>query len=201
MNEKERDRMLRIKTAGTREWMNQSSHYNRYEATPYNALDELFHVYEVERTDVFVDYGCGKGRLPFYVNHYFGVSATGVEMSGQLYQDALENQANYKPKKKASGSVRFECGLAEVYEVEPLDNRFYFFNPFSVEIFMKVIDQILQSIENSKRSVDVILYYPTSEYLAFLNFRSPFKLVKEVCIPELYEQNHNERFLIYRYAQ
>ena len=49
MTEKEMDRMLRIKTAGTLEVLNQSVHYNRYEATPYVAFDELFKHYELTK--------------------------------------------------------------------------------------------------------------------------------------------------------
>ena len=32
---------------------------HRYEPTPYEVLDELFTFYTPEKTDVFVDYGCG----------------------------------------------------------------------------------------------------------------------------------------------
>ena len=71
-------------------------------------------------------------------------------MNGQMYQEALENQASYMQKsKQIGGSIRFECCLAEEYEIEPTDNRFYFFNPFSVQIFIKVIDNILLSVERA----------------------------------------------------
>ncbi|KIL49275.1 class I SAM-dependent methyltransferase [Jeotgalibacillus soli] len=201
MNEQDYDRLLRIKTAGTLQLLNQSIHYNRYEATPYEALDALFNEYELKRTDGVVDFGCGKGRLPFYVHHRFHVSVTGVEMSGPLYQDALENKAGYMQKvKKTRGFIRFERGLAEEYEVEPADNIFYFFNPFSVQIFMKVVNNILKSVEQYKRAVDLILYYPTTEYIQFLESASIFKLLKEVKVHELYDQNENERFLIFRFG-
>jgi SAM-dependent methyltransferase len=199
MNDKDYDRLLRIKTAGIREWQNQSSHYNRYEATPYFAMDDLFCTYELERTDGVVDFGCGKGRLAFYLHNRFQVSVTGIEMSAQLYQEALENQASYRSRsRRTSGAIRFECSLAEDYEVESTDNRFYFFNPFSVQIFMKVINQILRSVEQLKRTVDVILYYPTAEYIQFLENGTPFGLLQEVKVTGLYEQNDHERFLVFR---
>lgn len=202
MNEKEYDRLLRIKTVGIREWLNQSSHYNRYEATPYVALDELFESYILKKTEGVVDFGCGKGRLAFYLHHRFQVAVTGIEMNGQLYQEALENQASYRQKvKQTTGTIRFNCCLAEEYEVEPEDTRFYFFNPFSIQIFMRVIDNILRSIEHQQRSVDVILYYPTAEYIEFLDMNTPFELLKEVKVPELDEANDNERFLIYRLGE
>jgi SAM-dependent methyltransferase len=201
MNEFEYDRLLRIKTIGLQEVRNQLVHYNRYEATLYEALDALFDEYELKKTDRVVDFGCGKGRLSFYVHHYFQVSTTGIEMSGQLYLDALENQSSYMEKvKKMSGFIRFERGLAEDYIIEETENRFYFFNPFSIQIFMKVIDNILQSVEKQKRSVDIILYYPTNDYIQFLENSTLFELLKEIHVPGMYERNENERFLIFRFG-
>ncbi|MBE3102943.1 MAG: methyltransferase, partial [Bacilli bacterium] len=158
MNDKEYDRLLRIKTAGTLEIMNQSIHYNRYEATPYAALDELFNKYELNKKDRVVDFGCGKGRLSFYIIYHFQVSIIGVEMSGKLYQDALENLESYGQKKKTNGSIFFERCLAQEYNVDSRDSVFYFFNPFSIQIFMKVVENILQSVDQHKRPIDLILY-------------------------------------------
>ncbi len=200
MDEFEYDHHLGIKTVGLHEVRNQMVHYNRYEATPFVALEALFEEYKLEKTDVVVDFGCGKGRLPFYVNHHFKASVTGVEMNGQLYLDALQNQSSYMEKRKnMKGFIRFENGLAEEYIIEETDNRFYFFNPFSIQIFMNVIDRILQSIEQINRQVDIILYYPTSDYIQYLENNTVFELLKEVQVPGLYANNENERFVIYRY--
>ncbi|MDI2586379.1 SAM-dependent methyltransferase [Psychrobacillus sp. NEAU-3TGS] len=200
MKEQDHDRLLRIKTEGVREWQHQSAHYNRYEATPYMALEALFDEYVCTTSDKFVDFGCGKGRFPFYIHHHLHVSVTGVEMNGQLYQEALENLTKYMERAKPSrASIRFEHIFAEGYEIESDDNRFYFFNPFSIQIFQKVISNILLSVEQHPRSVDVILYYPTSEYIQFLEEHTAFELLKEVRVPELYQQNNNERFVIFRY--
>lgn len=199
MNEFEYDQWLHIKTVGLHELRNQMVHYNRYEATPYDALDALFDRYELNHTDGVVDFGCGKGRLSFYINRKFQASVTGIEMNGQLYMDALVNQSSYMESvKKMRGFINFERGLAEEYKVEVTDNRFYFFNPFSLQIFMKVMDNILRSVEQQKRTIDVILYYPTTDYIQFLENSTLFELLFEVQIPELYIHNENERFLVYR---
>ncbi|MFK2826613.1 methyltransferase [Bacillus sp. B190/17] len=200
MNEKQRDQQLQIKTTGMREKPHSSIHCNRYEATPYIALDELFYEYELERSDRVVDFGCGKGRLPFYIHDRFAVSVTGIEINEQLYQEALENQKNYmKRGRRKEGSIHFECCPAEKYEIKRLDNRFYFFNPFSIQVFMKVIRNILLSVEENDRPIDVILYYPTTEYVHFLEIQTTFQLLAEVKVRGLYEKNENERFLIFRY--
>lgn len=199
MKEQDHDRLLRIKTEGIREWQYQSSHYNRYEATPYIALESLFDAYTCKSTDRFVDFGCGKGRFPFYVHHHLRVSVTGVEMSGPLYQEAMDNLGRYTEKAKTSrASIRFELCFAEKYVIDSLENRFYFFNPFSIQVFQKVVSNILLSADNHPRSVDIILYYPTLEYIQFLEVNTGFELLQEVRVPGLYDQNNNERFLIFR---
>ena len=198
MDDTEYDRILGIQTAGIREWLTQSSHYNRYEATPYQALEALFQEYELSREDEVVDFGSGKGRLAFYIANRFRAAVVGVEMNGQLYQEALENKAKYEAKRsrRDPALVQFECCRAEEYAIHTEQNRFYFFNPFSAPVFMTVVGRILQAAEN--READIILYYPTDDYLEFLEMRTPFRLAKEVRVPGLFEEDQNERFLVYR---
>lgn len=200
MNDKEYDFSLKIKTTGVREWLTKSTHHNRYEATPYEALDEFFSDYKLEKENVLVDFGCGKGRLPFYIHNRFDVATTGVEVSELLYDEALKNLVRYMDKRKKSAQpIRFECTLAEKYDIKETDTHFYFFNPFSTVIFAKVIDNILLSTEKYPREVDVILYYPTAAYMHFMEDSSPFELFQEVKLTGLNEINKNERFVVFRY--
>ncbi|WP_419954090.1 methyltransferase [Neobacillus niacini] len=199
MKEQYYDDLLNIRTGGDQKGFNKSFHYHRYEPTPYSALELLFKNYELKSTDHIVDFGCGKGRLNFYIHYLFQASVAGVEMNETLYEEAVENQTSYLKKyKSAKGKIQFHCCLAEKYEIAPLDNRFYFFNPFTIPIFWKIINNILASVEKSKREVDVILYYPSEDYIYFLENHTLFELKEEVHLPGLYEHNQNERFLIYR---
>ncbi|WP_114572251.1 class I SAM-dependent methyltransferase [Exiguobacterium flavidum] len=199
MTEQERDAALRIRTAEIQQLYNAFSHYNRYEPTPYDALDQLFEEYVITAEDMVIDFGCGKGRLNFYVHDRFGASAVGIEMNGQFYQDALENLAAYSKKaKRRRGAVEFVCCYAEQYEISPEANVFYFFNPFSVQIFMKVVGNILRSVEKAERPVDIVLYYPEDDYREHLERRTPFRQVEEIRLRGLYEKNKDERFVIYR---
>jgi SAM-dependent methyltransferase len=193
------DKMLSIKTTGDRDGLSAHVHYHPYEPTPYAALEQLFSRYRLDKSDCFVDMGCGKGRVAFFVHDLFQVSATGVEMSPPLFEAALKNQGSYnKKRKRKSGSVNFQCVLAQEYEIHPCDNVFFFFNPFSVQIFINVIHNIGQSVEQRPREVDLILYYPSNEYVHYLLNYTPFQMVEEVRVDFLYEKNDNERFLIFR---
>ncbi|WP_102347672.1 methyltransferase [Bacillus sp. Marseille-P3661] len=198
MKEHYYDKLLNIKTRGDQKSFNKSFHYHPYEPTPYHALETLFQQYKIKSTDRIVDFGCGKGRLNFFVHYLYDVSATGIEMNEAFYHESVENRNRYFSKnKKGKGTIQFRCCLAEEYEIDKMDNRFYFFNPFSVQIFMNVINNILLSVETASREIELILYYSSDEYIYFLETNTSFVLKKEVLLPGFYEKNPYERFLIY----
>lgn len=172
--------------------------YNPYEPTPYGALEELSHVY-TPTNGYLVDYGCGKGRVSFYFHHYFKLGVKGVEMDENIIQIAIDNHHRYR-KHHGGESIEFNCCLAEEYFVSKDECIFYFFNPFTIHIFRKVIQNILTSIEIHPRNVDIIMYYPHQEYIYFLEDSTPFECVQEVSYSMLYENNPDERFLIYRFT-
>lgn len=199
MKEKEYDERLNIKTGGDQKGTHPSFHYHRYEATPYSALEVLFANYELKSSDRIVDFGCGKGRLNFYVSYFYNATVVGVEMNEIFYQDSVANRDTYLKKTNRSiEKIHFHCCLAEEYEIDPLDNCFYFFNPFSVQVFMNIVKNILVSVEASAREIEIILYYPSEDYIYYLENYTSFRLRKEVTLPGVYEKNPNERFLIYR---
>lgn len=201
MKQKDYDKSLNIKTEGDQKGFNKSLHYHRYEATPYHALETLFSEYELKGSNRIVDFGCGKGRLIFYIHHLFSASVTGVEMNETLYQEAVANRTSYLKKyHNRHDQIHLHSCLAEDYRVDPSDNRFYFFNPFSIQVFMNVVNNILISVEESGREVDLVLYYPSEDYIYFLENDTSFELKEEVILPDLYELNADERFLIYRLA-
>ncbi|PEF75950.1 class I SAM-dependent methyltransferase [Bacillus pseudomycoides] len=198
MNEQYYDAILNIKTVGEQKGFNKSLHYHRYEPTPYSGLEILLDQYEMKSSDRIVDFGCGKGRLNFYIHHACGASAVGIEMNEMFYKEAMENLERYAKKSRNSkDKIQFQCCLAQEYEIDPRDNRFYFFNPFSVQVFMNVINNILLSVEEVEREIEIILYYPSEDYIFFLENQTAFELKEEVRLPGVYERNENERFLVY----
>jgi SAM-dependent methyltransferase len=201
MKEKYYDDLLNIYTRGDQKDFYGSLHYHRYEPTPYSALEILFEQYELKGSDRVVDFGCGKGRLNFYINYRFHSTVVGVEMNETFFGDTIKNRRSYLKKfKKSQDQIHFRNCLAEEYEINFQDNRFYFFNPFSLQIFMIVINNILLSVEKEKRDIEIVLYYPSEDYIHYLNNHSSFQLKQEVLLTDLYQHNPNERFIIYQLA-
>ena len=82
-------------------------------------------------------------------------------------------------ERKRRDIITFERCLAEDYEIDSRDDVFYFFNPFSVQIFMKFVEHILDSVDEHKRSIELILYYPSSAYILFLETRTTFEFCEK----------------------
>ncbi|NLZ92657.1 MAG: SAM-dependent methyltransferase [Firmicutes bacterium] len=197
MGERKQDKVLGIRTVGIREWTNNIIHYNRYEATPYKALKVLAENYKFRDTDRVVDFGCGRGRVAFYLHNRFHLPVTGIEANDKTYEEALENKAIYRLKAKhIIAPIKFKYGLAQHYKIDKRDNCFYFFNPFSVQIFKKVVYNIMRSVEEYRRTVDLILYYPICEYKDFLNTSTPFTIINKIRVPG--GSDIKEKFIIYR---
>lgn len=199
MSDEDYERLLNIETNKEQQNFHESFHYNRYEATPYSAIELLFTNYKVSKFDSIVDYGCGKGRLLFYINHFFNAKVTGIEMDENFYNDCLLNTSSYLIKHKNSiDQIKFVNDFAENYKISKKDNKFYFFNPFSIQIFMKIVDNILESLEKFNREVELILYYPSDDYIYYLDSCTSFNLCGEVKLDKLYGRDSRERFLIYK---
>ncbi|WP_071458674.1 methyltransferase domain-containing protein [Bacillus massilinigeriensis] len=199
MEEHQYDELLNIFTEDSQDGFYSSYHYHRYEATPYADLEVLFEQHRFKESDCVVDFGCGKGRLPFMIHHRFGSTVTGVEMNEDFCHDARENLQGYLEKcKGGEEKIQFCCEFAEDYAIRREDNVFYFFNPFSVQIFTKVVNNILISLEEASREVQLILYFPSEDYIYYLESQTSFNLVREVGLPALNAANGNERFLIYK---
>ncbi|WP_152658372.1 methyltransferase [Oceanobacillus sp. CFH 90083] len=203
MKDKYYDKLLHIHTMENKKMVYpESHHYNPYEPTPYSALEKLTKNYSFAKQDSMIDFGCGKGRLPFYLHYFQHVSVTGIEMDPRFFSDAQQNLQAYKQlirSENNQGTIQFICGLAEEYEITAQDNRFYFFNPFSIQIFKHIVSNILKSVEDAPREVDIILYYPHETYIQFLEYDSPFALWMEIKL-KAYWLNPDERLLVYRFS-
>ena len=188
---------LVISTGGFKEWDSDQPHYHRYEPTSYEVLEYLFERYKLKRGDKFVDFGSGKGRVAIYVHHRFKIPVVGIEAQADVHALAMLNRQCYRTRAgKARVRVHFEHGLAEDYLIKPDENRFYFFNSFSVDVFQEVLVNIAASLKEANRDVHLILYYPMPSYTKVMSGHPLFEIHKEIKLPDT--SDRKERILIYR---
>ena len=188
------DKLLKIKTTG-RDDSNSDQYRYPYEPTPYCVLERLSNSGFVRKKDVVLDYGCGKGRVEFFLSYQTKARTIGIEYDERICQSALENQKSTV----IQGKTEFVLARAEEYEV-PLDvNRYYFFNPFSVEILRKVMARILDSYYTHSREILLFFYYPSEEYISYLMMVDELEFYDEIACDDLFEGNDmRERIMIFR---
>ena len=190
------DKELNIVTGGI-QMGKDTYHFHRYEPTPYEVLKELFDQVPLNTSDVLVDFGCGKGRLNFYLHHRFHCHTVGIEFNPEYYEIAVSNLRSYHSTNKSQ--ISFECVSAMHYEIKPEENYFYFFNPFSPQIFMGIINHILQSVEQHPRAITLLLYYPDDEYLFYLEHSTPFHIVMNIPVYAIKTSDERDRFIVLTY--
>lgn len=184
------DGRLQIQTAG-RDDINSDEYRYPYEPTPYCVLERLADSGLIGEGDAVLDYGCGKGRVGFFLSEQTNAKTIGIEYDDRIYEDALANQ------KSAVSKASFVLTRAEEYALPPDVNRCYFFNPFSGEIFHKVLARILESYYEHPRQILLFFYYPSDEYISCLMGEEALDFYDEIECDDLFAGDPRERILIF----
>lgn len=192
MTNNEWDKKLKIQTTGRDNSKEDAYHYP-YEPTPYSVLERLTESEFIDKDDILIDYGCGKGRVSFFLSYHFECKTIGVDFDQKMYLFSMENRKTFTGMTKPD----FEAIAAEKYKVENA-TCFYFFNPFSVEILMPVLGQILNSYYENPREMKLFFYYPSDEYVSYLMTQPELLFVDEIDCRDLFEGNNDrEKILIF----
>lgn len=187
------DKLLQIKTTG-RDDSNADQYRYPYEPTPYSVLERLANSGFIRKRDVVLDYGCGKGRVDFYLSYQTKAKTIGIEYDERIYQGALENRKTAVSREK----TEFVMARAEAYEVPAEVNRCYFFNPFSVELLRKVMARIIESHYVNQREVLLFFYYPSEEYISYLMTVDELEFYDEIICDDLFDgSDPRERIMIF----
>lgn len=192
-NENAWDKHLKIKTTGRDDSKSDQYRYP-YEPTPYSVLERLANSGFIRKKDVVLDYGCGKGRVDFFLSYQTKAKTIGIEYDERVLNSALDNQKTFISRAKTD----FVLARAEEYEVPPEVNRCYFFNPFSVELLRKVMARIIESYYENQREILLFFYYPSEEYISYLMTVDELVFYDEIDCSDLFGGNDpRERIMIY----
>lgn len=193
-NENAWDKRLQIKTTG-RDASNSDMYRYPYEPTPYGVLVRLANSGFIVKKDVVLDYGCGKGRVDFFLSYQTKAKTIGIEYDERIYERAIENKKTFVSR----ANVEFVLTSAEVYKVPTEVNRCYFFNPFSVEILRKVMTRIIESYYEKPREMYLFFYYPSEEYISYLMTVEELEFYDEIACRDLFGGTDlRERIMIFR---
>jgi len=193
-HEKTWDQRLQIQTTG-RDDTNSDEYRYPYEPTPYSVLERLVGSGFFGEEDTVLDYGCGKGRVGFFLSYRTKAKTVGIEYDEHIFRAALDNRKTTIARVKPD----FILTRAEEHKVPHDVNRCYFFNPFSVEILRSVCARILESYYEHPREIFLFFYYPSDEYIAYLMTVEELDFYDEIECGDLFERKEiRERIMIFQ---
>ena len=157
-----------------------------------NLFERLANSGYIGKNNTILDYGCGKGRVSFFLSSQLRCHCIGVEYDERIFEAAKRN----KQSAVQAGRVELVCAKAEEYAVPDTADRFYFFNPFSVEILKRVMGRVRESWDGRERQF--YFYYPSDEYLSYLMTVEELMFMDEIDCRDLFEGNDpRERIIVF----
>jgi SAM-dependent methyltransferase len=192
--EQEWDRLLNIKTTGRDDTISDFTRYP-YEPTDYSVLEQVANTGLIRKNNTLIDYGCGKGRVSFFLSSQTKCRSIGVEYNPRLYEKALTN----KDRACRGHLVTIVQQDATDFAVPQYADRAFFFNPFSTDILRTVMMNLLESCREFPRELLLFFYYPSKAYTDYLTTISQLSLVDSLdCCGISKGKDSREKLLIYK---
>lgn len=159
--EQYRERRLAIRTAAFAPGADrQNDDCVRYEPTCYRCIETALDGLDIDPArDVFLDYGCGKGRAIIVAATYPFRRVIGVELADDLAVTARENMERAAGKFRCN-EVAVEIADATTFVVPPPVSVIHLFNPFSGAVLEAVVKQIHCSWESHPRPLTILYKTP-----------------------------------------
>lgn len=110
---------------------------------------------------VFIDQGCGMGRVLFYAAEAGFRRVIGIELSSELAAIARENLVRYRGKGRKCVEIEVMTGDAGEFAVPMRPCVIYFFNPFSAVVTAASLARIKEACEAGNRDIYIIWYNVT----------------------------------------
>jgi SAM-dependent methyltransferase len=134
-----------------------------YQPVSWLALRRILRRSEVTPDDVFLDFGSGMGRVVFLAAaQYRFKRVIGVELSSKLHAIATRNFERTTRRLRCP-DVQLVNSDALDYELPDDVSVVFFNNPFTGDIFERVMRKLLVSLERNPRELRIIYANPIEE--------------------------------------
>lgn len=125
-----------------------------YMPTPYNMVEKILESLRFEPDDIFVDLGCGKGRIIFSVAAKKLKKIIGIEARNDMFEIAKLNLKNLKARNTPVEVVNTDVAAFDMRE----GTVFFMFSPFGRNTQMMVMENIRKSLAANPRKIRIICY-------------------------------------------
>jgi 16S rRNA G966 N2-methylase RsmD len=127
-----------------------------YTPLHYVMISRMFEVLQPTKNDVFLDVGCGKGRVLCCASRLPMKRVIGIEQNDQLLKIAHRNVERLRG---ACTPVDLICTSAETYSYDDA-TIVYLYNPFNERITRAMTDRLRESVARSPRELRIAYANP-----------------------------------------
>jgi SAM-dependent methyltransferase len=150
-----------------------------YHPSPYGKIKEILGYLRLGPDDVFVDLGCGKGRVIFFVAQEKIKKVIGVEVDKNLVEITKENYRNLKLSRAPVEIVEADAATYIPNE----GTVFFMYDPFGYKTVEAIVGNIKKCLETHARRIRIVYYSPG--YRHILDHEDWLELEKEVNAGEI----------------
>jgi hypothetical protein len=157
------DRRFAVDTAGFLDLPELKSdprfkHAVNYGPTPRSVFFRMLRRLDVDYSSfVFIDFGCGKGKVLLLAAELPFKQIIGIELSSKLFRVAENNLRNYLGPRTCN-AVQLVCMDASEYGIPEERAIYYFYNPFTAEVMTPVLENIRRSLAATPRETYVVYF-------------------------------------------
>jgi len=152
------DTARRVRVAKLQIASTNKSQAKDYIPTRGRAFRKLLDSLDFADDSVFVDFGCGKGKLLLLAMHYPFKRIVGIEFSPDLCDVAEQNVETYR--KDRAHAVDIVCSDVTDYRFRDDENVLFFFNPFTRPVMRRVLANVDESFGRKPREMWLIYNDP-----------------------------------------
>ena len=168
-NESRWDKLLNIRTMG-RDDTHADQYRYPYEPTPYSVPERLANAGYIRKGNILLDYGCGKGRVDFFLSYQTRCKSIGIEYDERIYEKAAEN----KKDAVSSGRVEIELANAEEFAVPETADCMY----YAIEDYEEAKAYIENAVTNAhlRESSEALLQLESDDATRVMGWPDDLKL-------------------------
>lgn len=122
-----------------------------YSTIPYRSIFKILRFLALKNTDVFVDLGCGKGRVICCAARYDLVEVIGVEYLEHLSKLARRNLHQLRGRRSPVSVI---SGVAEDFDFTQ-GTAFYLYNPFGPKTMSEILSKLRYGLDARDREVRI----------------------------------------------
>jgi hypothetical protein len=138
------------------------AHAKRYQAAIVEVFINILNELPIRYEDfLFIDLGSGKGRALLLASQFPFKEIVGVELSTTLHTIACRNIQIYRDELQRCHRIRSVCEDVARYQIPPVKQVFYLFNPFDDQVMRTVLRNIEESLRQVPRETYIIYLKPS----------------------------------------